>query len=276
MMNLSELSNPQFSAVTGRRRKKNLSNAILSQLPAHLTMGRHMADEAFDRASLAEDTRQFNENMEMQKDIADIAKNQSMIASGIQGAQVLGQGAYVTNKLGWWGGDKATPVLSSVSQGTPAMAYTPEGLTEGTSLAEITARYPYTGYMASPGEGVSLAGVSGGTAGATEGAAALAYEAAPGVGAKGAAATGAAKTGAASGGAWMGAAKGAGALAIELAKPYAEKWAEEQLGTSFKPVVTIGSRAAQGALMGSMIAPGVGTVVGGIVGGIVGVFESIF
>ena len=54
----------------------------------------------------------------------------------------------------------------------------------------------------------------------------------------------------------------AGVAAIQLAKKPAEEFVEEQVGTSAKPIVSIGARAGQGALIAGPIGAAVGTAVG--------------
>ena len=75
---------------------------------------------------------------------------------------------------------------------------------------------------------------------------------------------------------WASAGAGAAALGLELTRDNLGEWTEEQIGTSGRHVMDVGTRAGEGALTGFAVGGPPGAAVGAGIGLLVGLGEEIF
>ena len=151
MLNLPEIVNPQYNAVTGLRRKVSPASLLLAQLPAYRGLVQSNKANAFEEKKLAEDTRQadvslaqtaqqFDTSQALTKDIAaknealqaqqmEASKEQAQQSNRIQSAGLTLTGAYLADKAGFGLRDLA------ISKAAPTVAQGITG-TAGSTVAE--------------------------------------------------------------------------------------------------------------------------------------------
>jgi len=259
MISLSDLSDSQYGAVTGRRRRINLGDITRFQLPAYIASGRNRALEDLDEARFEESRRQFSDKLALDRITAEEAEKQGKISTGISGATAIGQGLYGAKRLGWLkSGDKGVSGIeklpSMLKGGTTGVEETASVLgydAAPTSLSEITAAETVPGIVAPEG-GQSLAAISAGTAGPT-------------------AATAAPSLAVASEG-FAGAGASAGLVPVEVAGPSVAGYAAGPIagaGIGYGVGRMTQSRT-KGAVAGTISGVGIGFAAGGPIGAIVG------
>ncbi len=230
-MNLSDLYNRQYRAVSGRRPKIPLSAIIYSQAPALRESKALEVERGLRDAELDEDARQFDDSMVLAGDRADIERQgvalgrenmelnrltaeeqtkQAGKAQKISVAQTGLAGLYVANKLGWVGKAAAAKTAGTGAGAVEAGHVGGASMVPESTLAAEGAATPIAAYVAP-----AAAGYVGGH--------------------------------------------------------YGEQAATHTFGEGDAQSIGGGivGGAAAGAAVGSIV-PGVGTVIGGVIGGVVG------
>jgi len=122
--NLSDLSNQQLSAITGRKIKTPYTTALASMAPYARAEARQNIEDSYKQNVLNQDQTQFDLEMAQTRQIAEEQKKKAKTASYIQGAQTLGTLAYMT-KDAWWPNlvkPAAAKVLPSMFEASTAPA----------------------------------------------------------------------------------------------------------------------------------------------------------
>ena len=124
-MQLSDLYNPQYSAVTGKKRKIPVSEFILAQIPAMRERYQSKARYDLEKEALEEGKKISLAELSFKKEQLSEAGKQAKISTGINLAQLGLGGAYVGKKLGWWGkggGATTTTMAPAAAPGTTGAA----------------------------------------------------------------------------------------------------------------------------------------------------------
>jgi len=111
MLNLADISNPQYGALTAKKRNVSAASLLLGQVPAYRQRVQSNKENAFEEKKLAEDTRQADVSLALTRDIADknealsaeqmeISKDQAAKSNLIQGTGLALTGAYLADKAG--------------------------------------------------------------------------------------------------------------------------------------------------------------------------------
>lgn len=133
-LSLADIANPQYSALTGKSRRTSIADVIYPQVPSAMQAAARRTEEQYEEDRLAEEKRQFEQEMALKQGLADQAAKQQEKADRINMASLGVQALYL--------GAKAAPSLAAVTAGTGSAdtaAGVPISATENaTTLAAAT------------------------------------------------------------------------------------------------------------------------------------------